>query len=35
LAQVILRAAAEGHSSYADLIAAATAQIHTLTSLLT
>jgi hypothetical protein len=35
LAQVILRAAAEGHSSYADLIAAATAQIHDLTSLLT
>ena len=35
LAQVIPRAAAEGHCSYADLIAAATAQIHTLTSLLT
>jgi hypothetical protein len=34
-AQVILRAAAEGHTSYVDFIAAATAQIHTLTSLLT
>jgi hypothetical protein len=35
LAQVILRAVAEGQTNYVDLIAAATAQIHTLTSLLT
>jgi hypothetical protein len=34
LAEVILRAAAEGQTSYADLIAAALSQIHTLTSLL-
>jgi hypothetical protein len=35
LAQVILRAAAEGHTTYNELIAAATDQIHTLTSMLT
>ena len=34
LAEVILRAAAEGQTSYADLIAAATNQVHTLASLL-
>ena len=34
LAQVILKAAADGRTSYADLIAAATDQIHTLTSML-
>ena len=35
LAEVILKAAAQGQTSYSDLIAAATAQIHTLTSILT
>ena len=35
LAEVILKAAAQGHTSYSDLIAAATDQIHTLTSILT
>ena len=34
LAQVILKAAADGRTSYADLITAATDQIHTLTSML-
>ena len=34
LAEVILRAAAEGQTSYADLIAVATNQVHTLASLL-
>ena len=34
LAEVILRAAAQGQTSYSDLIAAATDQIHALTLLL-
>ena len=34
LAEVILKAAAQGHTSYSDLITAATDQIHTLTSML-
>jgi hypothetical protein len=34
LAEVILKAAAQGQTSYSDLIAAATGQIHTLTSML-
>jgi hypothetical protein len=34
LAQVILKSAAEGRATYGDLIAAATEQIHTLTSIL-
>jgi hypothetical protein len=34
LAQVILKSAAEGRTTYDDLIAAATDQIHTLTSIL-
>jgi len=34
LAEVIVKAAAQGHTSYRDLIAAATDQIHTLTSML-
>jgi hypothetical protein len=34
LAQVILKAASEGRTTYGDLIAAATDQIHTLTSIL-
>ena len=34
LAEVILKAAAQGHTSHSDLITAATDQIHTLTSML-
>ena len=34
LAEVILKAAAQGQISYSDLIAAATDQIHTITSML-
>ena len=34
LAEVILKAAAQGHTSYSDLITAATDQIHSLTSML-
>jgi hypothetical protein len=34
LAEVILKAAAQGQTSYSDLITAATDQIHTLTSML-
>ena len=34
LAEVILKAAAQGQTSYSDLIAAATDQIHALTSML-
>jgi hypothetical protein len=34
LAEVILKAAAQGQISHSDLIAAATDQIHTITSML-
>ncbi len=35
LAEVILKAAAQGHTSYSELLAAATDQIHVIISMLT